>query len=142
MVVWCVNYVILQHYILHLYLIFFANMERIYYLCKIKQQQPKQTFPLIYNVMIIKHLQWGGQPTSTSSVNAMCGASRHSCNPFRNDHLPFFLRHRQARRRNQGVQQSRRQSAIIASCKAIIKGNAMETSHSCVLTVIMWRSAL
>ena len=57
MVVWCVNYVILQHYILHLYLIFFANMERIYYLCKIKQQQPKQTSPLIYNVMIIKHLQ-------------------------------------------------------------------------------------
>ena len=36
MVVWCVNYVILQHYILHLYLIFFANMERIYYLCKVK----------------------------------------------------------------------------------------------------------
>ena len=60
MVVWCVNYVILQHYILHLYLIFFANMERIYYLCKIKQQQPKQTSPLIYNVMIIKHLQGGG----------------------------------------------------------------------------------
>ena len=59
MVVWCVNYVILQHYILHLYLIFFANMERIYYLCKIKQQQPKQTSPLIYNVMIIKHLQGG-----------------------------------------------------------------------------------
>ena len=59
MVVWCVNYVILQHYILHLYLIFFANMERIYYLCKIKQQQPKQTSPLIYNVMIIKHLQRG-----------------------------------------------------------------------------------
>ena len=57
MVVWCVNYVILQHYILHLYLIFFVNMERIYYLCKIKQQQPKQTSPLIYNVMIIKHLQ-------------------------------------------------------------------------------------
>ena len=57
MVVWCVNYVILQHYILHLYLIFFANMERIYYLCEIKQQQPKHTSPLIYNVMIIKHLQ-------------------------------------------------------------------------------------
>ena len=57
MVVWCVNYVILQHYILHLYLIFFVNMERIYYLCKIKQQQPKQTSPLIYNVMITKHLQ-------------------------------------------------------------------------------------
>ena len=25
MVVWCVNYVILQHYILHLYLIFFCK---------------------------------------------------------------------------------------------------------------------
>ena len=72
----------------------------------------------------------------------MCGACRHSCNPFRNDHLPFFLRHRKARRRNQGAQQSRRQSAIIASCKAIIRRNAIETSRSCVLTDIMWRSAL
>ena len=26
--------VILQHYILHLYQIFFVNMERIYYLCR------------------------------------------------------------------------------------------------------------
>ena len=42
--------------------------------------------------MIIKHLQ-GGLPTSASSVNAMCGASRPSCNTFRNDHLPFFLRY-------------------------------------------------
>ena len=42
--------------------------------------------------MIIKHLQ-GGQPTSASSVNAMCGASRHSCNPFRNNYLLFFLRY-------------------------------------------------
>ena len=41
--------------------------------------------------MIIKHLQ--GVPTSASSVNAMCGACRHSCNPFRNDHLPYFLRY-------------------------------------------------
>ena len=84
----------------------------------------------------------GGLPTSASSVNAMCGACRHSCNPFRNDHLPYFLRHRQARRRNQGLQQSRRQRATLASCKAIIKGNAIETSRSCVLTDIMWRSAL
>ena len=97
--------------------------------------------PSNYNNMIIKHLQ-GGLPTSASSVNAMCGASRPSCNPFRNDHLPFFLRHRQARRRNQGLQQSRRQSAIIASCKAVIRRNAIETSLSCVLTDIMWRSAL
>ena len=121
MVVWCVNYVILQHYILHLYLIFFANMERIYYLCKIKQQQPKQTSPLIYNVMIIKHLQRGwGQPTSTSSVNAMCGTSRHSCNPFRNAHLPFFMRHRQARRRNQGLQQNGERRATLALCAILI----------------------
>ena len=119
MVVWCVNYVILQHYILHLYLIFFANMERIYYLCKIKQQQPKQTSPLIYNVMIIKHLQ-GGLPTSASSVNAMCGACRHYCNPFRNDHLPFFLRHRQARRRNQGLQQNGERRATLALCAILI----------------------
>ena len=107
-----------------------------------RKQQPKHTSPLIYNIMIIKHLQGGGLPTSASSVNAMCGACRHSCNPFRNDHLPFFLRHRKARRRNQGAQQSRRQSAIIASCKAIIRRNAIETSRSCVLTDIMWRSAL
>ena len=95
-------------------------MERIYYLCKIKQQQPKQTFPLIYNVMIIKHLQWGGQPTSTSSVNAMCGASRHSCNPFRNDYLPYFLRHRQARRRNQSAQQNGERRATLALCAILI----------------------
>ena len=120
MVVWCVNYVILQHYILHLYLIFFANMERIYYLCKIKQQQPKQTSPLIYNVMIIKHLQGGGQPTSASSVNAMCGACRHSCYTFRNDHLHFFLRHRQARRRNQGLQQNGERRATLALCAILI----------------------
>ena len=43
--------------------------------------------------MIIKHLQGGGQPTSASSVNAMCGASRHSCSTFRNDSLLFFLRY-------------------------------------------------
>ena len=43
--------------------------------------------------MIIKHFTGGGLPTSASSVNAMCGASRHSCNPFRNDCLPFFLRY-------------------------------------------------
>ena len=107
-----------------------------------RKQQPKHINSTNPNIMIIKHFTGGGLPTSASSVNAMCGACRHPCNPFRNDHLPFFLRHRQARRRNQGAQQSRRQSAIIASCKAIIKGNAIETSHSCVLTVLMWRSAL
>ena len=32
--------------------------------------------------MIIKHLQGGGLPTSASSVNAMCGASRHSHHRF------------------------------------------------------------
>ena len=69
--------------------------------------------------MIIKHLQ-GGLPTSASSVSAMCGACRHSCNPFRNDHLPFFLRHRQARRRNQSAQQNGERRAIIALCAILI----------------------
>ena len=64
--------------------------------------------------MNIKHLQGGGQPTSASSVNAMCGACRHSCNPFRNDHLPYFLRHCQARRRNQSVQQNGERRATLA----------------------------
>ena len=47
-----------------------------------RKQQPKHTSPLIYNIMIIKHLQGGGLPTSASSVNAMCGASRHSHHRF------------------------------------------------------------
>ena len=69
--------------------------------------------------MIIKHLQ-GRLPTSASSVNAMCGACRHSCYPFRNDHLPFFLRHRQARRRNQGLQQNGERRATLALCAILI----------------------
>ena len=69
--------------------------------------------------MIIKHLQ-GGLPTSASSVNAMCGACRPSCNPFRNDHLPFFLRHCQARRRNQGLQQNGERRATFALCGILI----------------------
>ena len=69
--------------------------------------------------MIIKHLQ-GGLPTSASSVNAMYGATRHSCNPFRNDHLPYFLRHCQARRRNQGLQQNREWRATLALCAILI----------------------
>ena len=50
----------------------------------------------------------------------MCGATRHSCNPFRNDHLPFFLRHRQARRRNQSVQQNGERRATLALCAILI----------------------
>ena len=123
-------------------IIFLCKIKYFYYLCMQREQQTRTFNPSNYNNMIIKHLQGGGLPTSASSVNAMCGTSRHSCNSFRNDYLPFFLRHRQARRRNQGLQQSRRQSAIIASCKAVIRRNAMETSRSCVLTDIMWRSAL
>ena len=69
--------------------------------------------------MNIKHLQ-GGQPTSASSVNAMCGATRHSCSTFRNDSLSFFLRHGKARRRNQGVQQNGERRAIIALCAILI----------------------
>ena len=142
MVVWCVNYVILQHYILHLYPIFFVNMERIYYLCKTKENNNLNISTLQILTLWLSSILQGGLPTSASSVNAMCGASRHSCNPFRNDYLPYFLRHRQARRRNQGLQQSRRQSATLVSCKAVIRRNAIEPSHSCVLTDIMWRSAL
>ena len=123
--------------------IFFVQSNYFYYLCRTKNNNnPKPINSTNPNVMIIKHFTGGGLPTSASSVNAMCGACRHSCNPFRNDHLPYFLRHRQARRRNQGLQQSRRQRATLASCKAIIRRNAMETSRSCVLTDIMWRSAL
>ena len=69
--------------------------------------------------MISKHLQ-GEQPTSASSVNAMCGACRPSCNPFRNDYLPYFLRHRQARRRNQGLQQNGERRATLALCDILI----------------------
>ena len=47
-----------------------------------RKQQPKHTSPLIYNIMIIKHLQGGGLPTSASSVNAMCGACRPSHHRF------------------------------------------------------------
>ena len=58
-----------------------------------RKQQPKHINSTNPNIMIIKHLQGGGLPTSASSVNAMCGACRPSCNPFRNDCLPFFLRY-------------------------------------------------
>ena len=56
----------------------------------------------------------------------MCGASRHSCYPFRNDHLPFLLRHRQARRRNQGVQQNGERRATIALCAILITTKKQE----------------
>ena len=46
-----------------------------------RKQQPKHINPINPNVMIIKHLQ-GGVPTSASSVNAMCGACRHSHHRF------------------------------------------------------------
>ena len=121
---------------------FFAQSNYFYYLCRTKNiNNPKHINPTILTLWL-SSIYRGGLPTSASSVNAMCGACRHSCNPFRNDHLPYFLRHRQARRRNQGLQQSRRQRATLASCKAVIRRNAIETSRSCVLTDIMWRSAL
>ena len=96
--------------------------------------------PSNYNNMIFKHLQ-GGLPTSASSVNAMCGESRHSCNSFLTNLESFFLRHCQERRRNQGLQQSR-DTAIIASCKATVWKNTNRASHSCELMDTMWRSAL
>ena len=58
-----------------------------------RNNNPKHINPTNPNIMIIKHLQGGGLPTSASSVNAMCGACRHSCYPFRNDSLLFFLRY-------------------------------------------------
>ena len=83
-----------------------------------RKQQPKHTSPLIYNIMIIKHLQ-GGLPTSASSVNAMCGASRHSFNPFRNDCLPFFLRYAEGVKgvgsiMDSDLQRSRRRATIVS----------------------------
>ena len=69
--------------------------------------------------MIIKHLKGGGQLTSASSVNAMCGASRHSCNPFRNDYLPFFLRYAEGVKDVGSImvsdlQRSRRRATIVS----------------------------
>ena len=68
--------------------------------------------------MIIKHLQ-GRLPTSASSVNAMCGACRHSCNPFRNDHLPYFLRYAEGVKgvgsiMDSDLQRSRRRATIVS----------------------------
>ena len=42
--------------------------------------------------MIIKHLQGGGYRLLLPP-SMQCGACRPSCNTFRNDHLPFFLRY-------------------------------------------------
>ena len=69
--------------------------------------------------MIIKHLQGGGLPTSASSVNAMCGACRPSCNPFRNDYLPFFLRYAEGVKgvgsiMDSDLQRSRRRATIVS----------------------------
>ena len=97
----------------------FAQFNYFYYLCRTKEINTLHTNPLKPKVMIIKHLQ-GRLPTSASSVNAMCGACRHSCYPFRNDHLPFFLRHRQARRRNQSAQQNGERRATLALCAILI----------------------
>ena len=45
MVVWCVNYVILQHYILHLYPIFCKYGKNLLPLQYKRKQQPKHTSP-------------------------------------------------------------------------------------------------
>ena len=83
------------------------------------KQQPKHINPTNPKVMIIKHLQGGGQPTSASSVNAMCGACRPSCNPFRNDCLPFFLRYAEGVKGVGSImvsdlQRSRRRATIVS----------------------------
>ena len=102
--------------------------------------KPEQSTPLIITIWFSSTYR-GGLPTSASSVNAMCGESRHSCNSFLTNLESFFLRHCQERRRNQGLQQSR-DTAIIASCKATVWKNTNRASHSCELMDTMWRSAL
>ena len=47
-----------------------------------RKQQPKHINSTNPNIMIIKHFTGGGLPTSASSVNAMCGACRHSHHRF------------------------------------------------------------
>ena len=42
--------------------------------------------------MIIKHFTGGGNQLLLPP-SMQCGACRHSCNPVRNDHLPYFLRY-------------------------------------------------
>ena len=70
--------------------------------------------------MIIKRLQ-GGLPSFLFPQNAMCGGAplvSHRHRPA--DDGSRLVRHGKARRRNQSVQQSRRQSAIIALCAILI----------------------
>ena len=59
MVVWCVNYVILQHYILHLYLIFLQIWKEFITFARQSNNNPKHINPINPNIMISKHLQGG-----------------------------------------------------------------------------------
>ena len=101
-----------------LFLYFLAQFDYFYYFCRTKRNNnPKPINPTNSNVMIIKYLQ--GQPTSASSVNAMCGACRPSCNPFRNDCLPFFLRYAEGVKgvgsiMDSDLQRSRRRATIVS----------------------------
>ena len=133
----------LYNYLTYNFLIIFpcTNQDFLLPLYAKRNNKTEHSTPLIITIWLSSTYR-GGLPTSASSINAMCGTSRHSCNYFLTNLESFFLRHRQERRRNQSLQQSRRQSATLASCKAVIRRNAIETSRSCVLTDIMWRSAL
>ena len=62
--------------------IFLAHFDYFYYLCRTKEIYTLHTNPLKPKVVIIKHLYGGELPTSASSVNAMCGACRHSHHRF------------------------------------------------------------
>ena len=91
--------------------------------------------------MIIKRLQ-GGLPSFLFPQNAMCGGAplvSHRHRPA--DDGSRLVRHTEEVR-IECAQQGGERRAIIASCKAIAKKHIHETSRSCVLTDIMWRSAL
>ena len=67
--------------------------------------------------MIIKHLQGGNRLLLPPSMQ--CGACRHSCNTFRNDCLPFFLRYAEGVKDVGSImvsdlQRSRRRATIVS----------------------------
>ena len=83
-----------------------------------RKQQPKHTSPLIYNIMIIKHLQGGGNQLLLPP-SMQCGACRPSCNTFRNDCLPYFLRYAEGVKgvgsiMDSDLQRSRRRATIVS----------------------------
>ena len=68
--------------------------------------------------MIIKHLQGGGNRLLLPP-SMQCGACRPSCNPFRNDCLPYFLRYAEGVKgvgsiMDSDLQRSRRRATIVS----------------------------